>query len=163
MIKAQLSPRVKIRAKIAGAKGELRLQSRTVIPSTKRLFLKPAEGYNGFDTVIVEAVADANLIAFSPTQINPDELYSIGYNWFSQVVDRTQEIVGTNRNMTPAEIIYWLKRVKFVPQGWAITGSALDFDVDAISKLPVVVKSSASSALAVSFETSARGETYVNE
>lgn len=165
MIKAQIAPRVRLRARIAGdvVSGALRLESKVAIPSTKRQYIKPSEGYNGLDTVIVEAVADANLIAFSPTQINPDELYSIGYNWFSQVVDRTQEIVGTNRNMTPAEIIYWLKRVKFVPQGWAITGSALDFDVDAISKLPVVVKSSASSTLVVNFETSARGETYVNE
>lgn len=165
MIKAQISPRLNLRAKIAGdvVSGTLKLQTKVAIPSSKRQYLKPSEGYNGFDTVIVEAVPDASIVAFPPTQITPDELYTIGYNWFAQVVDRTQEMVGTRRKMTPAEIIYWLKRVKFIPQGWAITGSQLDFNVSAVSKLPAVVKSAAVSTIAVNFETSARGESHVNE
>lgn len=165
MIKAQIAPRPRLRAKVAGdvVSGTLKLQTKVAIPSSKRQYLKPSEGYNGFDTVIVEGVPDANVVSFSSTQIIPDALYTIGYNWFAQVVERTQAMVGTKRDMTPAEIIYWLKRVKFIPQGWAITGSTLDFKVDAVSKLPVVVKSSASSTLVVNFETSARGETYVNE
>lgn len=165
MIRVQIAPRARLRAKVAGdvVSGSLKLQTKVAIPSSKRQYLKPSEGYNGFDTVIVEGVPDANVIAFSPTQIIPDELYTIGYNWFAQVVDRIQPMVGTKRNMTPAEIIYWLKRVKYIPQGWAITGSSLGFNVSAVSKLPTVVKSSAISALAVNFGTSARGEGYVNE
>ena len=96
MIKAQIAPRAKLRAKVAGdvVRGTLKLQTKVATPSAKRQYLKPSEGYNGFDTVIVEAVPDANVVAFTPTQVIPDELYTIGYNWFSQVVERIQPMVG---------------------------------------------------------------------
>lgn len=155
MIKAQLSPRVKIRAKIAGAKGELRLQSRTVIPSTKRLFLRPAEGYNGFDTVIVEGFPDANPVAFKAEQIVPDVLHAIGYNWFSQVVERTQEMVGTKRAMTPAEILFWLNRVKFIPQSSVYSDFLPSFTTSTSTRVPIVVRSTAGSTFTFSFESKA--------
>ena len=119
MIKVQVSPRRRLRAKVAGdaVSGALKLQTKVAVPSGKRQYIKPSEGYNGLDTVIVEAVPDANVVAFSPEQIIPDQLHSIGYNWFAQVVERIQPMVGTKRNMTPAEIIYWLKKVKYIPQG----------------------------------------------
>ena len=165
MIKVQMTPRRRLRAKVAGdaVSGALKLQTKVVIPSAKRQYLRPSDGFNGFDVVIVEGVPDANVVAFTPEQIIPDALYTIGYNWFAQVVERVQPMVGTKRNMTPAEILYWLNRVKFIPQGWAITGSSLGFNVSAVSKLPIVVKSAAISALVVNFEASARGESYVNE
>lgn len=165
MIKVQVSPRRRLRAKVAGdaVSGALKLQTKVAVPSGKRQYIKPSEGYNGLDTVIVEAVPDANVVAFSPEQIIPDQLHSIGYNWFAQVVERIQPMVGTKRNMTPAEIIYWLKKVKYIPQGWAITGYSLGFNVSAVSKLPAVVKSAAVSTIAVNFKASARGESYVNE
>ena len=157
MIKAQIAPRVRLRARIAGdvVSGALRLESKVAIPSTKRQYIKPSEGYNGLDTVIVEAVADANLIAFSPTQIIPDELKSIGYNWFAQVVERTQEMVGTKRNMTPAEILYWLKRVKFIPQSVAYVEFTPNFETTTSAKIPNVVKSTAISTFTINLESKA--------
>lgn len=157
MIKAQIAPRARLRAKVAGdvVRGTLKLQTKVAIPSSKRQYLKPSEGYNGFDTVIVEGVPDANVVAFSPTQIIPDELYTIGYNWFAQVVERTQVLAGTKRKMTPAEILYWLSRVKFIPQGWAIGEASLDYDAMAVGRLPVVVKSKASSTITFNFESHA--------
>ena len=157
MIKAQIAPRARLRAKVAGdvVRGTLKLQTKVAIPSSKRQYLKPSEGYNGFDTVIVEGVPDASIVAFTPTQIIPDQLYTIGYNWFAQVVDRTQTLVGTNRKMTPAEILYWLSRVKFIPQGWADSEFATDFDAGAVGRLPVVVKSKATSTITFDFESHA--------
>ena len=155
MIKAQIAPRARLRAKVAGdvVSGSLKLQTKVAIPSSKRQYLKPSEGYNGFDTVIVEGVPDASVVAFTPTQIIPDELYTINYNWFSQVVERIQPMVGTKRDMTPAEIIYWLKRVKYIPQGWAETGFALDMGACLTGVLPSVAKAKATSDFALSFET----------
>ena len=158
MIKAQIAPRVRLRARIAGdvVSGALRLESKVAIPSTKRQYIKPSEGYNGLDTVIVEAVADANLIAFSPTQIIPDELKSIGYNWFAQVVERTQEMVGTKRAMTPSEILFWLNRVKFIPQSSVYSDFLPDLTSGTSTRLPVVAKSTAGSTFTVNlFESKA--------
>lgn len=157
MIRVQIAPRARLRAKVAGdvVSGSLKLQTKVAIPSSKRQYLKPSEGYNGFDTVIVEGVPDASVVAFTPTQIIPDELYTIGYNWFAQVVERTQMLAGTKRKMTPAEILYWLSRVKFIPQGWASGEASLDYDAMATGRLPVVVKSKASSTITFNFESHA--------
>lgn len=159
MIKAQISPRARLRAKVAGdlVSGSLKLQTKVAIPSSKRQYLKPSEGYNGFDTVIVEGVPDANVVAFTPTQIIPDELYTVGYNWFAQVVERIQPMVGTKRDMTPAEIIYWLKRVKYIPQGMAESEVMLNMYSGAAGMLPVVVKTSAVSTVSFNYESIAIG------
>lgn len=158
MIKAQIAPRETLRAKVAGdvVRGTLKLQTKVAIPSSKRQYLKPSEGYNGFDTVIVEAVPDANVVAFSPAQLTPDELYTIGYNWFAQVVERIQPMVGTKRNMTPAEIIYWLNRVKYIPQGFAEASFSFSFETTTSVRIPNVVKSAASSTFTFNFESTAQ-------
>ena len=155
MIKAQIAPRARLRAKVAGdvVRGTLKLQTKVAIPSSKRQYLKPSEGYNGFDTVIVEGVPDANVVAFSPTQIIPDELYTIGFNWFAQVVERIQPMVGTKRDMTPAEIIYWLKRVKYIPQVFAEASFSLNLESSIVGRLPIVAKSTAGSSFTISFTT----------
>lgn len=155
MIRVQIAPRARLRAKVAGdvVSGSLKLQTKVAIPSSKRQYLKPSEGYNGFDTVIVEGVPDASVVAFTPTQIIPDQLYTIGYNWFAQVVDRTQMLAGTKRKMTPAEIIYWLKRVKYIPQAFAETSFLLGFESSVVGRLPIVAKSTASSSFTVGFTT----------
>lgn len=157
MIKAQIAPRARLHAKIAGdvVSGALKLQTKVAIPSGKRQYIKPSDGFNGLDTVIVEGVPDANAVSFSPTQITPDAIHSIGYNWFAQVVERVQPMVGTKRNMTPAEILYWLMRVKYIPQGWANSEVSLDYDAVAVGRLPVVLKSSASSTITFNFESHA--------
>lgn len=159
MIKAQMTPRRRLRAKVAGdaVSGTLNLQTKVVIPSSKRQYLRPSEGYNGFDTVIVEGVPDASIVTFSPEQIIPDELYTIGYNWFAQVVERVQPMVGTKRNMTPAEILYWLKRVKYIPQGWANSEVSLDLYAGAVGRRPAVVKSTATSTITLDIESYAVG------
>ena len=191
-IKAQLAPRKKLRAKIAGAvfKSETRMQSKvvtpnasiqtvkpdpgynglsfvtvmgaslerkTVDPSTKTYTYTPGVGYTGFESVTVNAMPDAESMAFSSAQIDPDELYAIGYNWFAQVVGHIQTMAGTKQNMTPAKMLYWLGRVKYIPQSNAESSFSLEFDSGATGTLPDYQVGTATSAFSMSFDSSASG------
>lgn len=83
--------------------------------------------------------------------------YLIRSDTLTAIADRTREMAGTNKKLTPADIIYWLGRVKFIPQGWATSEFTLDFDCGASGVLPVVVKGMASSEFTLNFESSAVG------
>lgn len=99
-----------------------------------------------------EVVLDAASVAFGAEQIDPDVNYKIGYNWFAQVVEYVQTMAGTTKDMTPADIVYWLGRVMYIPQGWAsdmlqlagmaLSGGASGYVVD-------VQRGSATSTLAI--------------
>lgn len=191
-IKAQLTPRKKLQAKVAGVvlKGDIRLQSKAVIPeatiqtvkpdpgfdalsfvtvmgidletktvnpSTKTYTYKPGDGYCGFESFTVNAMPDAEQVAFSPTQIDPDVLHAIGYNWFAQVVGHIQTMAGTRQNMTPAKMLYWLGRVKFIPQGYLESTISLNMGSDTSVRLPAVVRATAVSTITFNHETSATG------
>ena len=191
-IKAQLAPRKKLQAKVAGVvlKGDIRLQSKAVAPgakiqtvkpdpgfdalsfvtvmgidletktvnsSNKTYTYKPGDGYCGFESFTVNAMPDAESVAFSSTQLEHDVLHAIGYNWFAQVVGHIQTMAGTKQNMTPAKMLYWLGRVKYIPQGRAESSFAPDFDGGVYARLPDVQRSSASSAFSLSFDSSVTG------
>lgn len=133
------------------------LETKTVNPSTKTYTYKPGDGYCGFESFTVNAIPDAESVAFSSTQTEPDALHAIGYNWFAQVVGHIQTMAGTKQNMTPAKMLYWLGRVKFIPQGRAESSFSMDFDGGVSGRLPDVKRSSASSAFSLDFDSSATG------
>lgn len=175
MIKAQFSPRKKLRARVAGIvlKGDIHMQSKAVMPtaeiqsvkpdagydglsfvtvmdielqsktvdaSNKTYTYRPDEGYCGFDSVTVNGMPDATQVAFSATQTDDDVLHAIGYNWFAQAVGHIQTMAGTKQSMTPAKMLYWLGRVKFIPQGFADIEFTMNFATTATGSRPNVVK-----------------------
>lgn len=86
------------------------------------------------------------------------EYYKISGETLTAIADRTRQMAGTNKKLTTAEIIYWLGRVKFIPQGWANSEFALDFAPStATGRLPNVVRGTANSAFALDFTSSAVG------
>ena len=104
-----------------------------------------------------EKLPEAESVSFSAVQNKPDERYSIGHNWFARVVERLRVMVNSNRNFTPEEIVYWLGRVAFIPQGHAESAFSLDFASGASGILPTVYKGTANSEFSLNFESSAVG------
>lgn len=104
-----------------------------------------------------ENLPEAELVSFSADQLDPDVRYSIGHNWFARVVERLRVMVNNNRDFTPEEIVYWLGRVAFIPQGYAESAFELDFASGASGILPTVYKGTASGEFSLSFESSASG------
>ena len=86
-------------------------------------------------------------------------MYAIGYNWFADLVKLTQTMAGTNKLMTPEDIIYWLNRVIFVPQGQANTTFSINFTASTASgRLPEVMRGTANTTFVLPvFESSATG------
>lgn len=55
-------------------------------------------------------------VAFSSTQITPDEDYRVNYNFMAQVVYHVQRMIGSKENMTKEQIIEGLSEIIFIPQ-----------------------------------------------
>lgn len=104
-----------------------------------------------------EPVYDPTDVKFGSEAIDPDQLYKVGYNWVAQVVDHVQDMVGRTTSFTLEEIVYWLGRVKYIPQGYAESTLTLSFDNGASGVLPVVQRGTASSSFTLNFESSAVG------
>ena len=104
-----------------------------------------------------EKLPEAEAVSFSADQLDPDVRYSIGHNWFARVVERLRVMSNQDRDFTPEEIVYWLGRVAFIPQGHAESSFSLDFASGASGILPTVYKGTANSELTLNFESSAVG------
>lgn len=103
-----------------------------------------------------EPVLDPADVKFGSEAIDPDQLYKVGYNWFARVVAHVQDMVGRTSSFTLEEIVYWLGRVKYIPQGYAESAIAIDtsnFTSSATGILPDVQKGIATSVLAISTST----------
>lgn len=89
--------------------------------------------------------------------------YSITSESLNKIAKRTQEMAGTSKLLTPDDIIYWLGRVMFIPQGRSISEFSLVplvFESAASARLPEVVKAAANSEFSLAslaFESSAVG------
>lgn len=101
-----------------------------------------------------ENLPEAESVSFSAVQNIPDERYSIGHNWFARVVERLRVMVNSNRDFTPEEIVYWLGRVAFIPQGWA-SSSLQSANMETVG--------SASGIIATVYRGSASGELVMGE
>ncbi len=135
------------------------MQDKAVAQTMARQIVGPDYGYTGLRTVTVEGMPPAENVAFSSEQITPDAYYGIGYNWFAQVVAYVQKFVGKKNDMTPADILYWLDRVKYIPQGVADSSFSLDLDSGASGWLPDYQIGTATSTFSLDFESDAFGTT----
>lgn len=136
----------------------IEMQDKAVAQTMARQIIGPDYGYSGLRTVTIEGMPSAENVAFSSEQIAPDAYYGIGYNWFAKVVAYVQEFVGKKNDMTPADILYWLERVKYIPQGVADSSFSLDLDSGASGWLPDYQIGKATSAFSLDLESSATGE-----
>ena len=84
-----------------------------------------------------------------------EKYYKVAESDLVAIADRTRTMAGTSNGMTIDDIVYWLGRVIYIPQGRASSEFALDFETSGIAILPNVQKASATSAFTLNFETSA--------
>lgn len=125
--------------------------------SGKTDLIKSGDLASEIEAVAGEKLPPAEAVSFSADQLDPDVRYSIGQNWFASVVERLRVMVNSNRDFTPEEIVYWLGRVTFIPQGYAESAFSLDFASGASGILPTVYKGTANSEFTLNFESSAVG------
>lgn len=89
--------------------------------------------------------------------------YRINGDPLDAIAKQVQKMVGITEKMTPAEMLYWLGRITYIPQGWARSTMIMPvFATGATARLPVVVKTTANSESSMSsldFESTAVGFT----
>lgn len=83
--------------------------------------------------------------------------YSISAEIMNAIVAEIQKMSGRTKPLTPEEMLYWLRRVVYIPQGLAESEFSLDFEGAAVGRLPNVQKRTAASTIAYNFTTSATG------
>lgn len=85
-----------------------------------------------------------------------DEYGKIKKSILSEVADEIRKAAGLTRELTPVEMIYWLKRIIAIPQGHANYEFTLNFTPSTASgSLPTIYKGVASSEFALNFESNA--------
>ena len=103
-------------------------------------------------------------IAFGTDKVAPDVIYKIGKNWLADLVAVVQTMAGKMSDMTLEDILYWLNRVKYIPQGNAsgeCTIPLIFSPCSASGKIPEYQKGIAKSTFALPvgiFSSSAVGE-----
>lgn len=102
-----------------------------------------------------EVVLESAGIAFSSQKVDPDVNYKVGRNWLADLVAMVQKMAGKASDMTLEDMLYWLNRVLFIPQGYAESLFSLAFESSASGFLPEVAKGSANSEFTITITSSA--------
>lgn len=108
----------------------------------------------------VDTIPDGSAITFGYENSEPverEEQYAIASADLNELGAVTQKMAGKRALMTVADMIYWLNRVQFIPQGSAESAFALNFASAASGILPDVQRGTATSAFALNFTSSASG------
>ena len=110
-----------------------------------------------------EPLAELTETITNHVPVERESNYSITSESLNNIAKRTQEMAGTSKLLTLDDIIYWLGRVMFIPQGRSISEFSLAplvFESAASARLPEVVKAAANSEFSLAslaFESSAVG------
>ncbi len=76
--------------------------------------------------------------------------YRIQHITLENLADQVRSMCGTSLHLTPAEMLQWLQKVKYIPQGWANNRSIcpdIPLDSTATCSHPQVRFGSAASVL----------------
>lgn len=112
---------------------------------------------------IGEVVLESAGVAFSSQKVDPDVNYKVGRNWLADLVSVVQKMAGKKSDMTLEDMIYWLNRVQFIPQGNAESSFSLSdlySEFRASGVLLVVTKGTATvyvNLIDIAVKTSASG------
>jgi hypothetical protein len=117
--------------------------------STEGLKL-PAGFVEAVDGITGESVPDGSAVTFGYENGEPverEEQYAIASADLNELGAVAQKMAGKRALMTVADMVYWLNRVQFIPQGNAESTFAVNFTSAASGILPDVQKSVATSTL----------------
>lgn len=112
------------------------------------------------DNISEGSAPDGSAVTFGYENGEPverEEQYTIASADLNELGAVTQKMAGKRALMTVADMVYWLKRVQFIPQGNATSAFALNFVSAASGILPDVQRGTATSAFALNFASSATG------
>ena len=121
----------------------------------------PSEFAPAIEGIIGIVIPDGSDIVFGNQNGEPverEEAYSILSKDLNAIGAIAQKMAGRRSPMTVADMIYWLNRVQFIPQGNAESELTLSFNAAASGILPNVQKGTATSVFSLSFTASAVGE-----
>ena len=107
---------------------------------------------------IGEVVLESAGVAFSSQKVDPDVNYKVGRNWLADLVEITQKMAGKKSDMTLEDMLYWLNRVQFIPQGNAESVQSIVSNVSTASgRLPDVQRGTAISVQSITNTSNAVG------
>ncbi len=112
------------------------------------------------ENISVGSAPDGSAVTFGYENGEPverEEQYAIASVDLNELGAVTQKMAGKRALMTVADMVYWLKRVQFIPKGNAESAFALNFSSAASGILPDVQRGTATSAFALNFTSSAFG------
>lgn len=107
---------------------------------------------------IGEVVLESAGVAFSSDKVDPDVNYKVGRNWLADLVEITQKMAGKSSGMTLDDVIYWLNRVQFIPQGNAESVQSIVSQISiAVGIIPTVYRGTAISSQSITNISNAVG------
>lgn len=107
---------------------------------------------------IGEVVLESAGVAFSSQKVDPDVNYKVGRNWLADLVEITQKMAGKSSGMTLDDVIYWLNRVQFIPQGNAESVQSIVSQISiAVGIIPTVYRGTAISTQSITNISNAVG------
>jgi hypothetical protein len=114
--------------------------------------------HNGIREIVIPDGTNVTFGYESGAPVERAEMYAISGEDLNAIAAITQAVSGKKGLMTTDDMIYWLNRAQFIPQGNAESEFSLSFNSNASGILPDVQKGSATSTFSLSFTSTAVGE-----
>lgn len=96
-------------------------------------------------------------VAFGSNDATQFEYYAISAEVLNAIAAEVKKMAGRTILMTPEEILYWLRKVQYIPQGFAQSIQSIANGSDASGTIPTVVRGAASSVQPIYNTSTAMG------